>query len=293
MTALTELFENLKGGPGSGHHGHKGIKGKRGGSASSTSAVAVATPAPVITPDPPKPPEPPKKDPYKITVNEETEKYAESRAITALGGKAQAEEALRQLKGYVKDAPVCMRVPPDIFAKILDQGKFRNQHETGTSRGTLDPRLRAKAERNAFGYHLSAPSDFPTYGYVASGKNGFTPGASSYGGLKIEFKPEVRKRTTITAGDSLGGFVNKNLVGTPINHPRMGSLGNMSSYNMEGGKLKPGSYIEAQIHGPLKPRDIAKVYIQGKGGPHSKAKGIVDRLEKMGIPYEFVDRIED
>lgn len=287
---LILLFETLKGGPGSGHHGHRGIPGKRGGSAS-VGGAAVVTPPP--TPKPPEPAkvEPPKKDPYAIPINPKTEIKAQKHAITHFGSKEAADKALRDLKEYLKDAPVCMRVPAEVFSKILDEGRFKNQHETGTSRGTLSPRLRAEAERKAFGKDLSKPEEFPIYGYFATGKNGFSPYADGYGGMKIELKPEVRKRTTVTVGDSLSGFHSGVLTGTPSNHPRIASLDTPYERGSSTTKMVPQSYLEAQIHGPLRPRDIAKVYIQGRKG--GRSKGVTDRLDKMGIPYEFVAEITD
>lgn len=248
---LYSLFSVLKGGPRSGNRGHAGRLGKRGGSAPKSGGV-----------------------PQNLKTLKEVKAY-----LNHTYKPEEIEEAVNRLSNLVKDCPVTMRVPEDVLIKILDDGKFKNQHETGTSGGLLKPAYRENAERNAFGEGLK---EFPIYGYIATNKSSssdaFTPITFTYGGVKIIFNDDIKSRTTITANDSLSAFYYKQATGSPLLNPNENSLdGDVGNF---AGPDRPSAYyIEAQIHGGLTVKDIKKVVISR----HSPR--LEDSLRGEGIPF--------
>lgn len=283
MHNLSLFFQKLKGGPGSGNWGHAGIPGHRGGSAARSFAMSIRTGRDWQERQQAK-----KKPAFELPVNKESEIKAESYVIKRFGGRDNAEKALNEFKGLLKDAPVCMRVPEDVLDKILTQGEFKNQHQTGTSKGWLNPEFRKSAEKAAFGEQLTKPEDFPLYGYFATGKNGYPPSVSGYGSVKIEFKEEVKARSTVTAGDSLASFEDKQAVGTPANNPRLASLDNSVEYK----EFSMSLYAEAQIHGKVVPKDIAKViFTQSRYKSIDEREALFSKLREAGIPYEIKNEL--
>lgn len=220
-------------------------------------------------------------EPFKIPVNEETK----AQVLATVNRDVLSTKALERLTELVEGAPVTMRVPSSIMGLIIEKG-FKNQHETGTSRGTLDPAMRARAERNSFGEGLTKPSDFPLYGYIDTTANGFRPATSNYGDVKIIFKDSIKARTTITAGDSLGVFRRKEAVGTPLLNPGKEGLDD-NTWELTHPPHAPYGYIEAQIHGGIKLSDIESVSIPParyfRGDEYAK---MVDNLNRNNIKYQ-------
>lgn len=251
MSNYLVFFQSLKGGPGSGHHGHEGIPGHRGGSAASSTPV-----------------------------NEVTKAKAIEKALKYWGEKEAARQ-VRELEKLVKDVPVSVRVPLSAFEKILNEGEFKTQHETGTSQGTLDTDFRKAAEKHMFG-----ENELPIYGYVSTGKNYLNPSVIHYGDVKIDFKESIKDRTTVTYGDSLQAFDEKKIqVGTPIRKPGLEGIGNMDYGD------GPPDYVEAQIHRGAKVSDIAKVYLDK--GKKAKLKNVTKKLDELQIPYTWVNKRAD
>lgn len=289
MTNLSYLFQKLKGGAGSGNWGHAGIVGHRGGSSPRSFAMSrtsgrdwqerqqakvEATKAPA--------------KPFEFPVNKETEAKAEKYVTNLMNGPSRAAQALVAFENLLKDAPVCTRVPAEVLEKILDEGRFRNQHETRTSGGMMNPERRKRAEQIAFGEHLEKPNELPIYGYMSTGKNGFQPFTVGYGNVKIQFKPQVKDRTTVTAGDSLRPFEDKQAVGTPANKPRVASL-DSAYFDPSRQELSVSGYVEAQIHGGITTKDIEKVIIPKKTGfgfREDQRERVLAALKKHNIPYE-------
>lgn len=164
------------------------------------------------------------------------------------------------------DEPVKSRVSEDVLLSILADGRFKTQHETGTSNGMLDPTRRDEREAQMFG----VPMTRPFYGYVLHpNAEGERPTyQSSYGEVAVVFNDDVRMRTTITGGDSLTRAATAPL---PVNEIAGASDERIRAAFTEGGGDFYGSsaftYIEAQIHGPLTVADIDHVEFQRKPSP--------------------------
>lgn len=160
--------------------------------------------------------------------------------------------------------PVSLRVSSGAIDTILDSGRFKSQFETGSSGAVLDQELRAKAENRGLGIAIDLPPDQrPIYGYVANPQ--FDRWLKQYGDLVVEFKPEIRNRTTVLMGDSLTPMNSGEGVPSPLNNLRKSSWdGNITSlYETAKGHEEWGmtgmEYVEVQIHGQAKVSDIARI----------------------------------
>lgn len=160
-------------------------------------------------------------------------------------------------------AYVASRVPVDVLDDIVETGRMKSQFETQTSRGSLSPAHRADTEANLYGYpHHQPVKERPIYGYM--NRPGRDPSwVSSYGEVEIEFKNEVRSRTTFTMGDSLA----QEYIPSAVNDPSYLSLDAPVAFANElndtdvvrNGIWADTPYVEAQIHGGVTVDDIAAV----------------------------------
>jgi hypothetical protein len=153
------------------------------------------------------------------------------------------------------------------------------------------------------------PEDRPIYGYLAGKDldgNSHRDVANAYGSIAIKLKSKVKDRTTFTGGDSFKSGIASDVKndGT-LPPPSAASLvastrhgydkdklpagypGYFADKSADGGQLRAAanarniddlapalaitgnSYVEAQIHGKVRPSDIAEI--------HFKPNGVVDR----------------
>ena len=160
-------------------------------------------------------------------------------------------------------AYVASRVPTEVLDDIVETGRMKSQFETQTSRGSLSPRHRMDTEENLYSYPPDLPdAERPIYGYMQ--KPGRDPSwVSSYGEVEIEFKRDVRSRTTFTQGDSLA----QGYIPSALNDPSYLSLDAPVAFTnalndtdvVRDGIWADTPYVEAQIHGGVTLDDIAAV----------------------------------
>lgn len=190
---------------------------------------------------------------------------------------------------------------PDTLGLILDDGRFKNQFETGTSTALFDPAMRQTFEAGHFGVDPSAsPMDKPIYGTYNFDET-LSSGVGFYGGVVVDLKDTVRERATVTLGDSL----NSDLVGIPMgasglpedrllaaagpDYVREAAIVSLSNYpgfeNVTddlGSDWQMQDYYEAQIHGGVTVDDIAHVYFKDPPPPDSE---LTARLDEKGISW--------
>jgi hypothetical protein len=72
--------------------------------------------------------------------------------LRKLGFVDNAEKVLKLIMEYIsKDAPIIIHLREEIVHKLLNDNYYRNQFETGTSRGALNKDSRINWERRLFG----------------------------------------------------------------------------------------------------------------------------------------------
>ncbi len=180
-----------------------------------------------------------------------------------------------------------INVPDDILSKILDDGRYKNQFETGTSGGIFDPETRADAEGRGFGFTPDRPGEQrPAYGYMnipGVDNNGYI-----YGNTRIQLVDTVRDRSTMTAGDSLEPLLSNKAVPASLNEPHFTSFGTRTIWAQDPGlsvleqleNISRGSYFEIQIHG-----GVSVGYIQSIVFALPPESGLTAKLDRLGIPW--------
>ncbi|MHB9004857.1 MAG: anti-CBASS protein Acb1 family protein, partial [Coriobacteriia bacterium] len=200
-----------------------------------------------------------------------------------------------KLQDMVDKCDVKMRVRKNVLEQFIlhNGGRLKNQFETGTSGGCLSSKYRSNLENQLWSIHREADgASRPVYGYAYSeemfDKRG-PGGVGFYGDIALTFKPEIKHRTTISAGDTLNN-VKEYSVGliprpiTAVNYKMLNaSYAGLAIHNpLEKGvnldDLKT-EYWECQIFGPTTIQDIAHVSFLGHPKPDSK---ITKRLDELG-----------
>lgn len=215
----------------------------------------------------------------------------------------------------MKNKAVWVRADVAVATSILADGFMRNQHESMTSNGLLNPSRREEVEDWLFSGHR------PVYGYV-DGRNSIGEdhgGVGQYGSLRFRLKDEVRERTTITGDDSLNHAPDNDdyqdaYIPSAFLAPRIESFDQsvveetlterlaLDPYMLEqqGDMLlpsvymSPALYVEAQVHGGVTLDDIAEIVVpKMRPGPWAVDQAFLDLAEARGIPVRFVDDEDD
>ena len=214
-----------------------------------------------------------------------------------LGKGAKAKEAegkiLDGMNDYVHRSDVAVRVPSKVLDNILDDG-LKNQLQTGKSTGALVSKgLRRDAEQTMFGLPKRAPAEaHPTYGYMEL--RGVAPhaGVARYGDARLTLKTAVKDRATFTMADSLLSGASGRSLPAPLNDPHIGAADGWGPRVLAASKKPPKAediiktvpYMEVQIHGSVKSKDIARIDFAKK--PDAAMQ---KRLKGLGIEWGTFD----
>lgn len=225
----------------------------------------------------------------------------------------QANEELREIAaGNVEIA-----VSEKVLSKIIEDEEYKNIHQSGNTSapGGKDGKSidsyylerRNKTEKDLF--NAGEPEEAPVYGYMSRGKD-YRKAPSLYGDTVIKLKKDVKERTTITNGDSLdslyGRTYNLDNISGPLFTPAKSlerrilivkegrtsqDIVNYVSVSKELARVtanirnsvKGGSsYVEAQVHGGVKLKDIDRVIFS-----KTPSASTMKLLDKKGIRYEI------
>lgn len=212
----------------------------------------------------------------------------------------------KKVKDFINNGFVGVRVDTDLIETILNDGRLKNQFETGTSRGVLLGGFRKNVEKTL----MEVPKDLadaerPIYGMIYPKSEGalkkYAHGDTGdwYGDAIIKMKDEVKDVTSFTVGDSLDfsdelvSAITKddtNIKGIPYGMSRYWN--DMTKKEFEKAKLKKifgeksDGYLEAQIH----TKEAHKVeYFE----EILFTRGVPDHLEKLlkerGIKYRVLE----
>ena len=204
------------------------------------------------------------------------------------------------VKQTIRDAELVLRIKNMTFEQfILDgDGRFKSQFETGTSGGTFNPVYRKQAESEILGYPKTMKDkDRPIYGYLSHKDELERPTgkADQYGDVIIRLKPEVKKRATVTGGNSLNR--SRSVYAQPISKPLDDVImgGNLMTSVMNKKDITNGltpeqlfksarEYAEFQVAGGLSLKDVAEVSISKFSirDPLRRAE-LVDKIKNKGI----------
>lgn len=209
-------------------------------------------------------------------------------------------EPNKALIDSIKNADLAINIPSHYLDRITNDGRWKNLFETGHGQGNTDTDLRAERENKGLGIPRNT-DDFmrPVYGWMdigASllGRHHSYSGVTQYGDIVVRLKPHVKKRSTVTVGDSFGAKrehvflahkhykqIAKRIFesslqgarwnaaaerGAVVNLP--GKIRDLLTYNGELTYANPDhGYVEAQIHGGVYPRtDVASVHLTNISG---------------------------
>lgn len=184
---------------------------------------------------------------------------------------ANREEFRNTLQQRVDSQSVAMRMSDDSLLAFGKEGHYKTQAEGGKpGQGVLfNPVYRGEQESKMF-----ENSKNPVYGYMAApGTPSKNTNLNRYGKNRLFLSPDVKDRTTITVADSLGGWVRPSAVkhvsaeSIPLEETRVGFSTKNPKQRMNTflNEFQRDSYIEAQIHGGVKPTDVVRIELDGGG----------------------------
>jgi hypothetical protein len=241
--------------------------------------------------------------------------------IKAGGSSKELNKIEANFDKIVKDAIVKIRIEPSDLRKVLSDGEFKSQHETGDSRGSYAPMARLAQEKVMFGTE-KYKDEHPIYGFLHNDETVEKDDARYYGKCVVTLKDDVKPRTTFTPGDSLGSTIDSKGEHIPVHYPsgltdahpatmldnvsgklygigksnQMSELGkflkdtdikpvrDLQVDRMFQGKIPTISYIETQVHGGVTPKDIKSVGITQILYPNTL---LVEELRDRKIPVLF------
>jgi hypothetical protein len=162
-----------------------------------------------------------------------------------------SEGRLKNSERALDKSDIAIAFPIELLDKLIEDGRFKTQFETRSSRGTLHPSGRMQTDVAHFGYHPStAPEMRPVYGYLSEG--GFLDerrlkDIQQYGEIQFVLKRDTHSRSTYTTHDSLS----TGLIPSPMGVPSVDA------------SAEPGAtlYAEAQIHGGVSLGDVDYVVV--------------------------------
>ena len=148
---------------------------------------------------------------------------------------------------------------------LLKDGRFKSQFETNTSGAMMNKKSRAAAEESGLGVPERARAqNRPIYGYLRVNREAEDIG---YGDITFVLKDEVKRRATVTAGDSLANFLGNQAAGTPMTAPGKASWDGWADvlhryatgeYSVDEA-IRRMTYIEVQVQRGVSLRDVAAV----------------------------------
>lgn len=221
------------------------------------------------------------------------------------------------LKNLFITKDFCTKVPDNknILASIA-KDRFKNQFETGTSRGHLDNTNRLKLSKKIFGWTSNniAGENLEKYGFLGGLGEDIV---SIYGNITFTFKKEkVKNRTTFTCGDSLVNNLfagaGSSCIASKVTNPKIESIPGVIERNyinlekiystIRGLNVDPPldilnfakghSLIELQYHGRLTLDDVDKIDVDIMV-PSKKFHILAKIFEPANIPIHYGSMLYD
>ena len=203
----------------------------------------------------------------------------------------KARKVKQNISEEMKVRVPAIRMSEGVLSIILhsEDGRVKNQFETGTSGGSLDHEMRRDCEKRAMGVPEStAPAERPVYGYMSkigqlpgnSGTDEFERNVRHYGQVRVLLKDEVLARSTITHGDSLARYYMADTIAVPalIARDEPSRIPNNAL------NIQDVRYIELQTSN-ISINDFKEVQFETE-----PSESVISALEKNGIKYSIGDK---
>lgn len=200
-----------------------------------------------------------------------------------------SEDHLKTTLNYIRNdvKPVIHIMIENLIQYFIDDGFYRNQFETNTSRGALSCPSRLSWEKNLFRgvYDISTGSEKVKYGALnlLNYKNGVLS-AYCYGDSYMILKDEVKNRITFVSGDSasmqlhLGTFKNPGILLNVIGDKLLRQLIEISNGLKETSDLTY-DYVEMQVHGMIDiKKDVQMIVVNDR---HQNNKDLIQKLNYL------------
>lgn len=187
-------------------------------------------------------------------------------------------ESVNVAKKWATEGEMRIDIPGELVEKVVKSGRFKSTLEPGTgTKGKAYNTGRTTYELMAFGISPTTTVGRPIYGYMGIGSRT----AGFYGDVTFVLKEEVRRRTTVTFGDSLNYYIGNPI--RPSDVPgaspnRLMDAGTIFRYGELG---EPPDYVEMQVHGGVTLDDVETVRFSFQRRPE-----LVGRLMDLGIKME-------
>jgi hypothetical protein len=200
----------------------------------------------------------------------------------------------RNLRDLLADKPISIRGGEATVDKIIADGRFKSQFETGTSGGYFEPNIRLEVEEeNGVPWETSKELR-PIYGFIKTGTS-YDNSSDQYGRVEYILKKSVRERTSFVIGDTIND--QGDVVASPVDDPSILSIQSRYQLRRVYDRNYDGlrTYVEAQVHFGVKLSDVERVVYHGPAGLYSKTDDCIeyvnslkDKFEKLGIAFEHV-----
>ena len=193
---------------------------------------------------------------------------------------AYLERSERNIRCWVEDAAIRIRLGPDSLASFLRTGRYEVMATTGASGGDLKAvETRHAVEQQIFGIALDAPaSSRPISGYLRGSDE--TGAVRKYGPIVLELGEHMRSRAWLLLGDlvdtpQLGG--GQVLAPRPLLEPTIEAASgryDVASATALADACGPHRYAEVLIFDGLCSTDVVSV-AYAEGGPSDELSDLV------------------
>ncbi|MFE9789629.1 C2 family cysteine protease [Nocardia salmonicida] len=192
---------------------------------------------------------------------------------------------------------IAVRICEESLLDVLDDGRFKTAFDLGETGAGVNSR--AMLEARWFGHDVDRhPLDGrAVYGYVRIGDEQpigaqHEDRLNAYGDTVVVLKSEVRARTTVCVGDSIGNQANvyPSALDNPAPEsfgvypaPRSGRPSAHVGLRRDLTQIREWGYVEAQVHGGITSADIDHVVFRWEPGTVLR-----DKLRAAGIPWKVL-----
>lgn len=217
--------------------------------------------------------------------------------VTPMSPDQLRTQMAEQLRRALDGKKIAIRTTPLALGKILDDGRFKTQHETGKGGAVAEyiPKRRKEYEAKTWGIPTSGfPNERrPVHGYVAV--HGIGPAdddlhLSQHGRVQVVLRDSVRGRTTAMIGDALAQQTQarpspltalEHWSYNPAYAPKA-ALGDLE-LDLESKRFRGYGYADAQIHDGVAVDDIEEVVF-----PEQPSAQLQAKLDAKGVPWRVI-----